>query len=127
MKRASTLPFFQVDSGQMLASSMGRTHEEMGLFLMLMVMYWENDCRLPHRERLAEALQVRGKKLATLDKVIAIFFPGGVNEQLDLCKANALKTSQRQSANARKRYADSGQSKEISGNLQGRDLGAADF
>lgn len=104
MKRTSTLPYFQLDSGQVLLASMGHSHEEMGLYLLLLATYWEGDCRLPAREDLAKKLGMlrSPKKLALLDQVIDEFFPGGVNEQLDQCKANALKTSARQSANAQK-------------------------
>ena len=127
MKRTNTLPFFQVDSGQVLAASMGRSHEEMGIYFMLLVMYWENDCRLPSRERLVEALRLRGKKLAVLEKVLGIFFPDGIHEQLDLCKENALKTSLRQSANARKGHAQRREPEEIPGNPQSRDSDADEF
>lgn len=107
MKRTSTLPYFQLDSGQVLLASMGHTHEEMGLYLLLMATYWEGNCRLPSREDLARKLGMlrSPKKMALLDQVIDEFFPGGVNEPLDQCKANALKTSQRQSANAQKGHA----------------------
>lgn len=106
---------------------MGRSHEEMGVYFMLMAMYWENDCRLPSRERLAEALRLRGKKLAVLDKVIDLFFPDGVNEQLELCKTNALETSRRNSANARKGHAQREKSQETPENSPKRDSDDVDF
>lgn len=127
MKRTNTLPYFQVDSGQVLLASMGRTHEEMGIYLMLQAMYWENDCRLPPRERLAGALRLKGKKLAVLEQVIDDFFPNGINEQLDLCKVNALKTSQRNSANAKKGHESRGKPEEISGNSQSSNSDPSEF
>ncbi len=128
MKRTSTLPYFQVDSGQVLLASMGRTHEEMGIYLMLLAMYWENDCRLPPKERLIAALQAKGKKKqALLEQVIAAFFPDGVNAHLDQCKANATTTSQRNAANAKKGHAKRGNPEEIPENSQSSEFDGADF
>lgn len=127
MKRTNTLPYFQVDSGQVLLASMGRTDEEMGIYLKLMAMYWENNCQLPSRERLTKALQLRGRKLALLEQVIDDFFPDGINEQLDQCKDNALKISQRNAANASKGHESRGKPEEISENPQSGDPDPSDF
>lgn len=127
MKRTNTLPYFQVDSGQVLLHSMGRTHEEMGIYFMLQAMYWENDCRLPPMERLAAQLRLKGKKLALLEQVIGDFFPDGINDQLDLCRANAMKTSQRNSTNAKKGHESREKSQEISENSQGMNSDSSDF
>lgn len=127
MKRTNTLPYFQLDSGQVLLASLGRSDEEMGLYLKLMAMYWEGDCRLPFRDTLVRKLGVKGKKLAVLELVLEDFFPDGVHEQLDLCRDIALKTSERQSANARKGHAQRGNPQEISRNLQAPDSDPGDF
>lgn len=60
-------------------------------------------------------LKMKGKKLELLDQVIDEMFPGGVSTLLDQQRANALKTSVRNSANARKRY---GNPQESSGNSE---------
>ncbi len=103
MKRTSTLPYFQLDGGQVLLDCMGMSMEECGMYLRLMAIYWEGDCRLPSRERLMQKLGIRGAKAgAGLDRVLGEFFPDGVNEHLDQCRENALQTSRRNSANASK-------------------------
>lgn len=103
MKRTSTLPFFQVDSGKMNAEFMGLSMEERGMYVSLMLLYWENDCRLYSRESLVKKLGLRSQKgKDLLDSVIAEFFPDGTHVLLDACKENAEKTSKRQSANAQK-------------------------
>lgn len=104
MKRTTTLPFFQVDSGQLLYESMGLSLEQMGIYILLMAMYWENECRLPPRENLVRKLKLSPKKAAIMDGVIETFFPDGIHTNLDQCKENALQTSRRNSENIRQRY-----------------------
>ena len=104
MKRTNTLPFFQVDSGQLLYESKGQSLEQMGIYFLLKAMYWENECRLPPRETLVRKLKMTPKKAAVMDGVIETFFPDGVHTHLDQCRENALKTSVRNSENVRQRY-----------------------
>lgn len=105
MKRTNTLPFFQVDSGQLLYDSMGQSLEQMGIYVLLMAMYWENECKLPPRENLVRKLKLSARKAAVMDEVIDTFFPDGIHANLDLCKENALQTSRRNAANARRGHA----------------------
>ena len=115
MKRATTLPYFQVDSGKALLACMGRSHEEVGMYFLLMATYWENDCSLLPKDKLATKLGIRGKtKLATLENVITEFFPDGINEHLDLCRDNAMSRSKKNAENARKGHAQREKSQEIS-------------
>lgn len=104
MKRTNTLPFFQVDSGQLLYESMGMTLEQVGIYALLMAMYWENECRLPPRETLVRKLKMTPRKAVIMDGVIDTFFPDGVHTNLDQCRENALKTSARNSQNVSQRY-----------------------
>lgn len=105
MKRTSTLPYFQLDSGKMLSECMGLSMEERGMYLSLMLLYWENDCRLYPRDALVKKLVLRSQKSKDLlATVIAEFFPDGVHARLDDCKANAERTSRQNSANVGKRY-----------------------
>lgn len=127
MKRTNTLPFFQLDSGQVLLASMGRTDEEMGLYLKLMAIYWEGECRLPARDALIRKMGVKGKKLAVLELVLDDFFPDGIHVQLDQQKANALKTSLRNTANVRKRYEQQPEVQDSSGKPQTQDADPTDF
>lgn len=101
-KRTSTLPYFQLDGGQVLLDCMGFSMEERGMYLSLMAIYWEGGCRLPPQETLLRKLSLRGQKAAaTLDRVVQEFFPDGVNAHLDQCKENALQTSRRNAESAR--------------------------
>jgi uncharacterized protein YdaU (DUF1376 family) len=127
MKRTNTLPFFQIDSGQVLSEAMGRPLEDMGLYLLLMAIYWEGECRLPARDVLLRKLQIKGKKVAALDRLITELFPDGIHEQLDHQRENALKTSQRNAENVRRRYGNPQKSQESSGSPQGVNSGADDF
>ncbi len=125
MKRTNTLPFFQLDSGQLLFESMGHSLEEMGIYLLLMAMYWENECRLPASATLIKKLTLTPRKAALMGGVIDDFFPDGVHANLDQCKANALATSRRNSENAQRGHAqrqlNSGNSSNLPGS--GEDLG----
>ena len=128
MKRTSTLPYFQVDSGKLLMDLMGHSMEERGMLLTLMAMYWEGECRLPSKETLMRKLSIKGAKAgALLDRVLETFFPGGLNEGLDLCKANALKTSQSNSANARRGHEQRRQVSGISPTVQSSQSHSGDF
>ena len=113
MKRTSTLPYFQLDSGKVLMDCMGHTMEERGMLLTLMAVYWEGECRLPSKDTLKRKLSIKGAKAAALlDRVLEDFFPDGLHEGLDLCKENALQTSRTNSANAQKGHA---QRKQVTG------------
>jgi uncharacterized protein YdaU (DUF1376 family) len=71
MRRTSTLPYFQLDSGKVLMECMGHSMEERGMFLTLMAMYWEGECRLPSKESLIQKLSIKGAKAsALLDRVL---------------------------------------------------------
>lgn len=128
MKRTSTLPYFQLDSGKVLLDCMGHTMEERGMLLTLMAMYWEGECRLPSKDTLIRKLSLKGAKAgALLDSVLEDFFPDGRHEGLDLCKANALKTSQSNSANAKKGHEQRRQVGGISPTVTGRESDPNDF
>jgi uncharacterized protein YdaU (DUF1376 family) len=104
MNRPSTLPFFQVDSGQVITASLGRSLEDMGMYLMLQALYWEAGCRLPSRETLHKKLYIgnSGKKKVALESVLEEFFPDGIHEGLDHCRDKALEVSRKNAANAKK-------------------------
>lgn len=102
MKRTTTLPFFTVDSGKALAQCGGLPLEEVGAMYMLMLYYWEHECRLPSKEWLTRRLRLKGKRAELFDRVIDEFFPDGVHEPLDLCWDNAMDTKRRNSENAKK-------------------------
>lgn len=127
-KRTSTLPYFRLDGGTVLLDCMGFSMEERGMYLSLMAVYWECDCKLPSRERLTQVLGLRGQKAAaTLNRVLEEFFPDGVNEHLDLCREEALKASRRGSANARKGHEKHRQAEGISPKTNGGETGPCDF
>lgn len=128
-KRTSTLPYFRLDGGTVLREAMGRSMEEMGIYVMLMAIYWEGDCRLPSRERLIQMLGLgRGQKAAaTLDRVIQEFFPDGVNAHLDQCRDDALGASRRGSENARKGHERRRQEGEISPRANSGETDPNDF
>lgn len=123
----STPPYFPLDSGQVLRDAMGRSMEEMGIYSMLLALYWEGCCRLPPRERLAGMLHLKKKQLPALEAVLDAFFPDGVNDYLDQCRENVLKTSRRNSENAKKRHAQRGNLTGNEENLKRTEPGPEDF
>lgn len=128
MKRTSTLPYFQLDSGKVLLDCMGHTMEERGMLLTLMAVYWEGECRLPSRETLMRKLSIKGAKAgALLDSVLEDFFPDGLHEGLNLCKDNALQTSRTNSANAQKGHTQRKQVSGISPTVQSSPSHSGDF
>ena len=128
MRRTSTLPYFQLDSGKVLMECMGHSMDERGMLFTLMAIYWEGECRLPSKDTLMRMLSIKGAKAgALLDRVLEDFFPGGLNEGLDLCKANALKTSQSNSANARRGHEQRRQVSGISPTVQSSNSHPGDF
>ncbi len=127
-KRTSTLPYFRLDGGKVLLDCAGFSMEERGLYLSLMAIYWEGDCRLPSRERLMRQLYLRGQRAATvLDRVLGEFFPDGINAHLDQCREEALKASRRGSANARKGHEKHRQAGGISPTTNGGETDPYDF
>lgn len=102
MKRTTTLPYYQLDSGRFLNDSLGRTLEETGIYSMLLAIYWEHGCRLPAPEVLIRKLRLTKRQVALMENIIDEHFPGGINEHLDLCRDQAMKIKQQNSENARR-------------------------
>ena len=102
MKRTTTLPYYQLDSGRFLNDSLGRTLEETGIYSMLLAIYWEHGCRLPAPEVLTRKLRLNKRQVTLMWPIIDEHFPDGINEHLDLCRDQAMNVSRTNSANARK-------------------------
>ena len=116
-KSTTTVPYFKFDGGKFYLETTGLPDALVGMYIRMMIIYWEDDCTLPNDELLKMKLGVRGKKTTSnFNLILAEFFGGErrTHDRLNQALVEVKGYKAKQSANAKagwERRKDTAQSK----------------
>jgi len=105
-KRSDRMAWFKMDAGAFLADTTGLPAAHVGIYMRLLTLYWTSGNRLPpDRAILKRKLQIATTtEEATLEEVLAEFFPQERNTGLDAQLDEVTANSRMQSAKAKTRF-----------------------
>lgn len=104
IKSTTTVPYFKLDGGKFYLETAGLSDDLVGMYIRMMIIYWEDECTLPNDELLKIKLGVRGKKATDNFNLILAQFFGGERRTHDLLNQGLAEVNghkAKQSANAK--------------------------